>query len=69
VVVNFVALFYTAFICVVLVMPPNQLAAMTLAGVLCALVLVYAFEVRHKYRGPEWVSATTGENAVTEGRS
>jgi len=52
--VNFIALFYTAFICVVLIMPPNQLAAKTLAGVLVALALIYVIEVRRKYQGPEW---------------
>jgi amino acid transporter len=52
--VNFIALAYTAFICVVLIMPPNQLAAKTLAGVLVALALIYVIEVRRKYQGPEW---------------
>jgi amino acid transporter len=55
-VVNFIAVSYTAFICFVLVMPPNELAAKTLAGVLAALCLVYAIEVRRKYQGPEWIS-------------
>ena len=52
--VNFISLLYTAFICFVLIMPPNQLAAKTLGGVLGALGLIYAVEVRRKYRGPEW---------------
>jgi len=52
--VNFIALVYTAFICVVLIMPPNQLAAKTLAGVLVGLALIYGIEVRRKYQGPEW---------------
>jgi hypothetical protein len=47
---------YTLFICVVLMMPPNELAAKTLAGVLAALALVYVFEVRRKYVTPAWVS-------------
>jgi amino acid transporter len=65
--VGVVAVLYTAFICIVLVMPPNELAAKTLGGVLCALGLVYLFEVRHKYRGPEWVSAAAHES-VEKGR-
>jgi amino acid transporter len=55
--VNFIALLYTAFICFVLIMPPNQLAAKTLAAVLAALGLVYVIQVRRKYQGPEWVRA------------
>jgi amino acid transporter len=55
--VNFIALLYTAFICFVLIMPPNQLAAKTLAGVLGLLGLIYVIEVRRKYQGPEWVRA------------
>ncbi len=52
--VNAIAIVYTALISVVLIMPPNQLAGQTLAGVLAVLGLVYFFEVRHKYRGPQW---------------
>ena len=53
---NGIALVYTFFICFVLMMPPNQLAAKTLAGVLAALTLIYVFEVRRKYVTPGWVS-------------
>ncbi len=53
---NGIALVYTVFICFVLMMPPNQLAAKTLAGVLAALTLIYVFEVRRKYVTPGWVS-------------
>lgn len=53
---NGVALVYTLFICFVLMMPPNELAAKTLAGVLAALTLIYVFEARRKYVTPGWVS-------------
>lgn len=53
---NAIALVYTFFICFVLMMPPNQLAAKTLAGVLAGLTLIYLFEVRRKYVTPGWVS-------------
>lgn len=53
---NGIALVYTVFICFVLMMPPNQLAAKTLAGVLTVLILIYAFEVRRKYVTPPWIS-------------
>ena len=52
--VNAVAVCYAAFMCVVLVMPPNQLAGYTLAGLAVALLVVWGVEVRHKFRGPEW---------------
>lgn len=53
---NAIALVYTVFICFVLMMPPNQLAAKTLAGVLAVLILLYVLEVRRKYVTPGWVS-------------
>ncbi len=53
---NGIALVYTFFICFVLMMPPNELAAKTLAGVLAALALIYLLEVRRKYVTPGWVS-------------
>jgi len=52
---NSIALVYTLFICFVLMMPPNQLAAKTLLGVLVVLTLVYILEVRRKYVTPGWV--------------
>jgi amino acid transporter len=53
---NGIALVYTLFICFVLMMPPNQLAAKTLAGVLVVLTLIYVLEVRRKYVIPGWVT-------------
>jgi amino acid transporter len=52
--VAWIAIAYAVFISIVLVMPPNDLAGKTLGGVLIALGLLYWFEVRHKFRGPEW---------------
>jgi amino acid transporter len=56
---NGIALVYTLFICFVLMMPPNELVAKTLAGVLAALGLIYVFEVRRKFVTPAWVSEQT----------
>jgi amino acid transporter len=53
---NGIALVYTLFICFVLMMPPNELAAKTLAGVLAALTLIYVLEVRRKFVIPGWVA-------------
>jgi amino acid transporter len=52
--VNLIAIAYAAFICFVLVMPPNQLAGKTLAGLLAALGVLYAAIARRKFRGPAW---------------
>ena len=52
--VNVIAIAYSIFICFVLIMPPNQLAGKTLAGVIGVLVLIYWFSVRRRFAGPEW---------------
>ena len=51
---NWCAIVYAIFICIVLIMPPNELAGKTLAGVVAMLILIYWFNVRRKFRGPEW---------------
>jgi amino acid transporter len=51
---NVAAMLYAGFICVVLIMPPNELAGKTLAGLLAALGLLYAAVVRRRFQGPEW---------------
>jgi amino acid transporter len=52
--INIVAIAFAAFICFVLVMPPNQLAGETLAGLCIGLGLLYAVVVRQRYKGPKW---------------
>jgi amino acid transporter len=52
--VNVIAVVYTGFISVVLIMPPNERAGKTLAGVIAALAVIYALEVRRKFQGPKW---------------
>jgi amino acid transporter len=52
--VNWIAVLYTGFICVVLVMPPNQLAGFTFAGLLAVLAALYLLRARYFYKGPEW---------------
>jgi amino acid transporter len=62
---NAISIVYTLMIAVVLVMPPNELAGKTLAGVIVVLSLIYWFEVRKKFQGPEWArrsaNAAVGE--------
>jgi amino acid transporter len=50
--INVLALLWTVFICVVLVMPPNELSGKTIGGATAALALWYWFSERHRYRGP-----------------
>ncbi len=52
--VNLVAIVYGLFACVILVMPPNELAGKTLGGVLAGLTVIYFVAVRKAFRGPEW---------------
>jgi hypothetical protein len=52
--VNAVAIAYTFFICLVLMMPPNELAGQAFAGLLALLAVLYAAVARRKYRGPDW---------------
>lgn len=52
--INVIAIVYAAFVCVILVMPPNELAGKTLAGLAIALVLLYFTQARKSYRGPDW---------------
>jgi amino acid transporter len=52
--VNAVAIAFAGFICFVLIMPPNQLAGETLAGLLIALGVLYVAVARRRYQGPKW---------------
>jgi amino acid transporter len=49
---NFVAVIYAAGIIVILMMPPNQLAGKTLAGVLAILAVIYYGTIRQRFTGP-----------------
>jgi amino acid transporter len=51
---NLGAIAFAAFICMVLIMPPNELAGKTLAGLLVGLGVLYFAVVRSRFRGPEW---------------
>jgi amino acid transporter len=53
--INSLAIVYTVGICIVLGMPPNELAGKTFLGVVAGLAALYYFQVRHRFRGPEWL--------------
>jgi amino acid transporter len=55
---NLAAIAYTVFICVVLMMPPNELAAKTFGGLVAGLSLLWVFRVRARYGGPAWSGAS-----------
>jgi len=61
--INAIAIAFAVFISFVLVMPPNQLAGETLAGLLIGLGLLYVTVVRSRYKGPKW---SRHEHAVRE---
>ncbi|MGH9433177.1 MAG: amino acid permease [Terriglobia bacterium] len=46
--VNLIAILWTVFICIILMMPPNLLAGKTLAGFFAALLIWYGLSERHK---------------------
>jgi amino acid transporter len=52
--VRLVAMAWTAFICVIMVMPPNETAGRSLAVVSAALAVFYWSSARRTYRGPSW---------------
>jgi amino acid transporter len=51
-IVNLAAVVWTVFICVILVMPPNQLAGKTMVGLFVLLSVWYWVSERHRFRGP-----------------
>jgi len=59
--VNLVAMAYAAVMCVVLIMPPNELAGKTLVGLLVGLGILYVTAVRGRFKGPDW-SRQDGKN-------
>jgi len=54
---NAIAVVYAAFIVVILMMPPNQLAGLTMLGTLVILAVAYAITNRGGYAGPSWRAA------------
>jgi amino acid transporter len=54
---NAVALVWTAFICVVFSLPPNELVLWTMLGITGALALAWVLVARRRFRGPKTVPA------------
>jgi len=54
--VRVVAMAWTAFICVIMVMPPNETAGRSIAVVSAALAVFYWSSARRSYQGPSWTT-------------
>jgi len=50
--INLLAIGWSAFICLILVMPPNTLSGITIAAATAALTAWYRISERHRFRGP-----------------
>jgi hypothetical protein len=61
-----VAIVYTVVIAFVLVMPPNELAGQTLAGVLAVLTVLYLTLVKRRFSGPKWAREALQASAREE---
>jgi amino acid transporter len=59
---NMIAMSWTAFICVILVMPPNQVAGETLLGVVVLLVPWYLISERKRFRAASVTRVATSGN-------
>jgi amino acid transporter len=59
--INFLAMVWTVFICVIMVMPPNIRAGYTMAAVMLALYLIHIFSGKHEMRKPTWDLAQKDE--------
>ncbi len=59
--INLAAMAWTVFICVIMVMPPNQRTGYTVAAVILALTLIHRFGGDHEMRKPIWNLAPPDE--------
>jgi amino acid transporter len=55
--INVLALIWTVFICVIMIMPPNTLAGISLAVVLAILYALHLFTGPHEISKPAWAAA------------
>ena len=63
--INILALLWTVFICVVMVMPPNTLAGISLAVALAVLYALHRFTGPHEIRKPAWVAAESASPPIS----
>jgi amino acid transporter len=64
--INVLALTWTVFICIVMVMPPNAVAGISLAVVLVVLYALHRFTGPHEIRKPAWGAAEDALKPVSQ---
>jgi amino acid transporter len=65
--VNIIAICWTVFICVIMMMPPNQTAGETLVGLTSALVLWFVGSERHRFRASSALQSHATQSPESQG--
>ena len=60
------ALAWTVFICIIMIMPPNALAGISLAAVLVVLYALHRFTGPHEIRKPAWAAADNSLKPISQ---
>jgi amino acid transporter len=64
--INVLALVWTVFICLVMVMPPNTLAGISLAVALVVLYALHRFTGPHEIRKPAWAASSDATASISQ---
>jgi amino acid transporter len=64
--INAIAVVWTAFVCILMVMPPNARAGLAILGVMALLFVLHLFTGPHEIRKPVWDLTT--RNSVTSSK-
>ena len=64
--INMLALAWTVFICIIMIMPPNALAGISLAAVLVVLYALHRFTGPHEIRKPAWAAADNSLKPISQ---
>jgi amino acid transporter len=67
--VNVVAISWTGLMCIIMMMPPNQLAGETLAGLTLALLLWFTASERHRFKAGSALKAARAAHLLESRRS
>ena len=64
--INVLALGWTAFICIIMMMPPNGRTGISMAVVIVTLFLLHYLTGPHEMRKPIWIVAETSDTKTAE---
>ena len=64
--INVLALIWTVFICLVMVMPPNTMAGISLAAALMVLYTLHRFTGPHEIRKPAWAAPENTTASISQ---